>query len=168
MHNQPYNLLLTGYQQAHNTDSSCICLQNTIQTHLPVSLQVDKPTNWCIFTDQETGGMSVPCPGSWCKDFWDSTHGVRAGASSSTAISATKKVWPRRRLTRMQCLQAKSCTTWGQARPQQTPVTTLLHGRWALGPLAALWYSEANCVLDSLLLVQEWWLKIGLLVITGV
>lgn len=35
--------------------------------------------------------MSVPWPGTWCKDFRDGTHGVHSGASSSTAISAHQK-----------------------------------------------------------------------------
>ena len=31
--------------------------------------------------------MSVPRPGTLCRDFRDSTHGARAGASGSTATS---------------------------------------------------------------------------------
>lgn len=33
----------------------------------------------------------MPCTGTQCRDFQDSTHGARAGASGSTVISAPLK-----------------------------------------------------------------------------
>lgn len=130
-------MLLTGHQPAHNTESSCISLQNTIQTHLPLSLQAGKPAS----LDKETGGMSVPRPGTWCKDFRDSTHGVHAGASSSTAISAHQKHLAKGKANLdavpLRPRAVPHGDRPGHTRTQQAPVTTLLQGKWALGPLAA-------------------------------
>lgn len=108
--NQPNNLLLTGHQPAHNTELSCICLQNTIQTHLPLSLQVGK---------QEIRRQEA----CLC-------HALECGARISKLApmvftqpsQPTKKAWPRGRLTWMQCFPNQELYhMWtGQATGQDT------------------------------------------------
>lgn len=85
--------------------------------------------------------MFVPCPGTWCEDFPDSTHSVHTGASSSTASSAHQKAWPRGRLTWMNAVPSRPRAVPhgdrpGHTRTEQALVTALLQRRWALGSLA--------------------------------